>query len=260
MALVVRPRSSTVSVEHEAPRYVQVADALARDIESGRYPVGSLLPPEPDLCSRYGVSRHTLREATRRLVDAGLISRRQGIGTRVKARTADTRYVASINALEDLFEYTRQTRLELLGETVVRPRNEISELLGSKEGQLWLAFRTLRFPLGSGDPIAHMTAYVPPEFEAIRDHLGRVGISVYRLIEEQYGLRIVEAQQRVEAIALDDEMARLLHATPGSPALRISRCYLGADDRVLSASVNVHPSERFVLVTGWRLDWRPVPE
>ncbi|HQN12873.1 MAG TPA: GntR family transcriptional regulator, partial [Quisquiliibacterium sp.] len=54
------------------PRYQQVADALARDIARGLYEVGSLLPTEAQLCTLFNVSRHTVREATRRLVDVGL--------------------------------------------------------------------------------------------------------------------------------------------------------------------------------------------
>ena len=240
-----------------APRYVQVADALIRDIETDRYPVGTLLPSEHELSDRYGVSRHTLREAMRRLAERGLISRKQGIGTQVTSRTADTRYVASINALEDLFEYTRQTRLDTIAERLVEVDGELAAFLRSKPGQTWLSFETRRYPIGGARPIAHMTAYVPPAFEGIRDHLHEEGVSVYRLLEQHYDAHIVDVQQAAEAISLPPDLARLLDAEPESPALRVARSYTDADGRLLTASVNVHPKDRFTLVTGWRLDWQP---
>jgi GntR family transcriptional regulator len=239
------------------PRYAQVADALIRDIASDRYPVGTLLPSEHELSDRYDVSRHTLREAMRRVAERGLISRRQGIGTRVTSRTADTRYVASINALDDLFEYTRQTRLDVIAERTIAADDELAAFLRCRPAQAWLCFETRRYPLGGGLPIAHMTAYVPPAFEGIRDHLNEPGVSVYRLLEQQYGARIVEVQQRAEAIALAPEVASSLDAEAGSPALRVARVYTDADARVLTASVNIHPQDRFTLLTGWRLDWQP---
>jgi GntR family transcriptional regulator len=239
------------------PRYAQVADALMRDIELGRYPVGSLLPSEHELSERYAVSRHTLREATRRLVERGLISRKAGIGTRVTARTVDTRYVASINALEDLFEYTRQTRLNVIVERLVEADEALASFLHCRTRQTWLSFETRRYPLAGGKPIAHMTAYLPPAFEAVRDHLHEQGVSVCRLLEQHYGAHIVEVQQSAEAIALPADIAELLEAEPGAPALRVARLYSGADGRLLTASVNVHPQDRFTLVTGWRLDWQP---
>lgn len=228
-----------------------------RDIELGRYPIGSLLPSEHELSERYAVSRHTLREAARRLVERGLISRKPGIGTRVTSRTVDTRYVASINALEDLFEYTRQTRLDVIVERLVDTDDHLARFLRCRTGQTWLSFETRRYPLRGSKPIAHMTAYLPPAFEAVRDHLHEKGVSVCRLLEQHFDAHIVEVQQAAEAIALPADIAELLEAEPGSPALRVARSYSGADGRLLTASVNVHPQDRFTLVTGWRLDWAP---
>ena len=42
-------------------RYSTVAKDLMEGIASGRYPVGSLLPTEFELCDLYDVSRHTVR-------------------------------------------------------------------------------------------------------------------------------------------------------------------------------------------------------
>jgi GntR family transcriptional regulator len=245
-------------MQRQAPLHVQVGDALIREIESGRYAVGTLLPPEPELASRFAVSRHTLREATRRLVDMGLIERKQGVGTRVKASDAHTRYVASINALEDLFEYTRKTRLDLLDERLLTADADLAQFLRCKPGQTWLSFVARRYQIGADRrPIAHMTAYVPPAFEDIRDRLHEEGVSVYRLVEQGYGRRIAEAQQHVEAIGLPRDTALVLDAEPGEPALRVARSYFDSDGRLLTASVNFHPQDRFALVTGWRLDWHP---
>ena len=249
-----------MALQHHAPLHIQVGDALIQEIESGRYAVGSLLPPELELADRYAVSRHTIREATRRLVEMGLVERQQGIGTRVRATDTQTRYVASINALEDLFEYTRRTRLDVIDERIVTAAGDLAELLRCKPGQKWLSFVTRRYPIGADRPIAHMTAYVPPAFEDIRVDLHEEGVSVYRLVEERYGRRIAEAQQQVEAIALPQEIAVLLGAEPGDPALRVARSYLDADGRLLTASVNIHPKDRFTLVTGWRLDWHPAAD
>ncbi|WP_342352968.1 GntR family transcriptional regulator, partial [Methylobacterium frigidaeris] len=41
--------------------WAQVARDLRAGIASGRYPIGSLLPTELELCEQYGMSRHTVR-------------------------------------------------------------------------------------------------------------------------------------------------------------------------------------------------------
>ena len=53
--------------------WAQVARDLTAGITSGRYPLGSLLPTELDLCEHYGASRHTVRTAIRQLQDLSLI-------------------------------------------------------------------------------------------------------------------------------------------------------------------------------------------
>jgi GntR family transcriptional repressor for pyruvate dehydrogenase complex len=57
---------------------------LREDILAGRHPAGSYLPPERTLADGYGVTRTTLKHAFGRLVQAGLLETRHGVGTRVR--------------------------------------------------------------------------------------------------------------------------------------------------------------------------------
>jgi DNA-binding FadR family transcriptional regulator len=58
-------------------------DWLGEAILTGRYPVGSSLPPEPLLCEELGVSRTVVREAIKSLVAKGLVVTGPKVGTRV---------------------------------------------------------------------------------------------------------------------------------------------------------------------------------
>lgn len=57
---------------------------LREDILDGRHPAGSYLPPERQLATGYGVTRTTLKHAFGRLVQAGLLETRHGVGTKVR--------------------------------------------------------------------------------------------------------------------------------------------------------------------------------
>src|ERR687895_2810237 len=54
-------------------------------IASGEWPVGTKIPPEPELVAALGVGRNTVREAVRALEHAGLLEPRRGDGTYVRA-------------------------------------------------------------------------------------------------------------------------------------------------------------------------------
>jgi GntR family transcriptional regulator len=77
-------------------RYAQVARDLTEGIQSGRFPMGSLLLTELELCAQYGASRNTVRTALRELQELGLVSRRERAGTRVEAASAARGYSQSL--------------------------------------------------------------------------------------------------------------------------------------------------------------------
>lgn len=238
-----------------SPRYQQLADALLRDIEEGKYKVGAMLPPELALCEQHGVSRHTVREAIRRLADMGLLGRRQGIGTLVKARSGRGRFVATLDSIADLFQYTQRTRLKLIDERVVTADDKLADLLHCKPGQKWLKFETCRYARGDAVPISHTEIYVLPAYTAIRDEIEGEGVWVYGLVEKHYGERIVEMQQEVGTAATPPRIAKLLRAKANAPALHVMRYYYGSRERLLSVSVNLYPDNRFRFATRWRLEW-----
>ena len=55
------------------PLYVQLAQKLTENIETGVTPVGSILPTEETLAVTHEMSRHTVRQALRELRENGLI-------------------------------------------------------------------------------------------------------------------------------------------------------------------------------------------
>lgn len=66
-----------------------IADRLRHEIASGQWRPGERLPSEAALAERFGVNRHTLREATHALADEGLLFARRGAGVFVAAVPLD---------------------------------------------------------------------------------------------------------------------------------------------------------------------------
>ncbi|MFC5465763.1 GntR family transcriptional regulator [Lederbergia graminis] len=62
------------------PLYINVYDELLLQITKGEYPPGSRLPSEPELASKLGVSRSTLRQALVLLQDDGIVRNERGKG------------------------------------------------------------------------------------------------------------------------------------------------------------------------------------
>ena len=84
------------------PRATRVYESLGRSIAGGELHPGSKLPAHTALAQQYGVAPLTMRMVLGRLAERGLVSREQGRGTFVRARTAAAVVVlAGVEALRE---------------------------------------------------------------------------------------------------------------------------------------------------------------
>jgi DNA-binding GntR family transcriptional regulator len=235
------------------PQYALVAQRLIADISGGRYPVGGLLPTELELCRQFGVSRHTVREAIRRLQERGLVTRRRGIGTSVKAKRVQQRYVQSSMAISDLPRYVEETRLATAAAEDVIAGAALADLLRCPAGQRWIRVTGLRYAGREKLPMALSDIYINAAYGGIRRRIGTLKVPVYTLIEKQYGISIVAVQQEIRASLIGAADARRLSVTPGSAGLVVTRRYFDQADRTIEVAVNLHPADRFSYSMSMRL-------
>jgi GntR family transcriptional regulator len=233
------------------PKYEWLRECLLSDINSGKYPLGSLLPPEIELGRIYGVSRHTVRGATQKLVDNGLIARHPGIGTVVCAANETSTFIAALGSLQELFNYTNTTRLELLGHTTMIADAKLVASLACEPDSEWVALRARRYIIGQITPISFSEIFLRPEFGSIKDLLRGQHMSIYNMLEQNYGQVIHVVRQEIAAILMPAGAARQLDVKSRSPALHLQRSYLDKKNRLLAVSSNTYAADRFHLSTSW---------
>ncbi|HEU0203879.1 MAG TPA: GntR family transcriptional regulator [Burkholderiaceae bacterium] len=230
-------------------RHSDLARDLAQGITSGRFPVGSLLPTEMELCEQFGASRHTVRKALGELQDLGLVSRRKHVGTRVEATRPSASFSESLASMEDLVQF---------GATHVRVVRKIDEVtadralareLGSAVGSRWLRISSLRLDQAhTAEPIGWTDVYVEAAYADLRTIVRKSPQTLISdLIEKKYGRHIAEVRQTIEAVGVPAELAEELKSKPGSPALKIVRRYLDQTGAMFEVSVTIHPTKRFRL-------------
>ena len=96
--------------------YMQIVDQIREQIESGRLKTGERLPPERELCQKFGTSRASMREAFSVLETLGMIESRSGQGNFIRADASqvpiDGEFFKSLLKDHDPFEIY-ETRLEI---------------------------------------------------------------------------------------------------------------------------------------------------
>lgn len=233
----------------EEPRYRRLAAALRAEIAAGRYPVGSRLPTELELCETHEVSRYTAREALRVLREAGLISRRRGAGTTVTAAVGPPAFNQPLGGIDDLLQYARDARLEVSELDDVVADERLAETLGLVRGRRYRRIAGRRIGPDRGAPVGVTRIYVRAELAPGAEDLGALDGAIVELIEARHGLRIARIEQQISAGVLEPDEAARLGAGPGEAALVTQRRYYDERDRLIQASVSIHPAGRFVYST-----------
>jgi DNA-binding GntR family transcriptional regulator len=227
------------------PLYVRLAQTIGDRITSGVYPVGSLLPTEAELGLSFGVSRYTVRQAIQHLRNQGLVSARKGVGTRVQAVSAEPSYTQSMRSLGELLQYATETRLDVISVGEVVARGALADALGCRPKKAWIRVAGLRNGGPGEPPHCFNEVFLDEAYRAIAEEAATLRTAIWSLIETQFGETVIEVDQEIQATVLDEDLARLLQAEPGSPALKFIRRYYVTGRRLVELSVSVHPADRF---------------
>jgi DNA-binding GntR family transcriptional regulator len=243
--------------EDASPRYMQIARDLKLAIADGRYPIGSRLPTEVELCAQFRISRFTAREALRLLLAAGLITRRQRVGTVVVAKPDEARYAHDASSIPDLLQYAQDTQLRLVYIGRIGLGAEQARDFGAMAGEEWIYALGIRTaepegPVGDSSvpvldtrPFCITRVFLNPLLEGIDQKLRERKGAVYALIEREYKLTIARVEQELSGTVLGADDAANLGTPVGAPALRIVRRYYDEKDRLLEVADNLHPTDRF---------------
>jgi GntR family transcriptional regulator len=227
------------------PLYLQLASKLIDGIQSGRFPVGALLPREIELSAIHRVSRQTVRHAIAELRQKGLVSARKGVGTRVESVKAARRFNYSARSVADLFTLAAETVMTVRTRTMTVARGKLAAQLGCRSGHRWLYLGCLRTMANESRPLCWTDIFVDGRFAPIVQAQDAFRSAVFGLIEKEAGETVVEIQQEIRAVILGNGEALRIAAPPGSPALEITRRYFSTGRRLIQVSVNTIPADRF---------------
>ncbi len=221
----------------------RVSGALRAQIKAGDFVAGVRLPSETDMAKRLGISRPTLREATRMLAQEGLLDIRHGVGTFVADRS---RHLT--NALDSMLSLTAsiraaggEPRVQALSVDRTDASPEIAAALSIPEGTE--VARITRVRLIDDRPLALAYEYLPlqerSEFEVLRTFDGS---SLYEFLSKSFKWSLLRSEMSITAVAASAHQSRLLEVKRGSPLLSMREIHFGEGDRRILYSVNVHNS------------------
>ena len=192
--------------ESSSPLYHQLMQRLAEDIERGKYPVGSRIPPEHELEALYKVSRVTVRRALAELTAEGMLERKQGKGTFVST----PRISQDLKSIHSFHDACKQNGFQS-GTIVIHVKEE--------KNHFSMAYSYLENENLSG--------------------------SLYSVLRD-YGIEPKQASHDISMTYASDRQAGLLDVEPGAPLMRLHEVVYDQKGRPLHNSLQLIRGDRFV--------------
>jgi GntR family transcriptional regulator len=231
-----------------APLYRQIKTLLTKRLQAGEWKPGEPIPSETELAGRYRVSQGTVRKAIDELASDNLLVRRQGRGT----------FVSSHLEVRTQFRFLRLRPDDLPEEQLAGEPSATMPGERSVQGQVLrsqvIECRRARGPaevarvlqLRSGEPLVQVRRVLDLEGEPTvldeiwlpgarfrgltAERLANYSGPLYALLEAEFGVRMLRAEERIKAVAAPPEVATVLHVKTGTPLLRVDRVSSTYDD------------------------------
>lgn len=209
------------------PLHHQVYLDLSSALDEGEWKPGDRLPPERELASRYGCSLITVRRALSELAREMRIERTRGRGTTVLHPRLELDFGGSQSFTSEMQSRGLDPETRVVAARAEPAGEAVAHALGLNIDAPTLYLERLR--LADGEPLLLEQVHLPAErfpglLASDLEHN-----SLYQLLTERYGTRVVRAREAIEPVLLRGREAKLLDQPSGRPALLVEGIAFAAD-------------------------------
>ena len=208
-----------------SPLYQQIKSLILQSLQAGHWKPGDLIPSEIELAARFRVSQGTVRKAIDELAAEHLLVRRQGRGTFVATHAEQHVQYRFLRLLPDHGDADSEgpAQRSIIDCKRQRAPADVARTLGLRTGDAVLQVR--RVLAFQGVPTILEDLWLPGSaFKGLTaERLASYQGAMYALFETEFGVRMVRADEKLRAVAADEQAAERLQVPPGAPLLSVER-------------------------------------
>ena len=229
------------------PLYQQVMDDLKGEIARGVYASGSRIPSEMELAKYYGVGRITVRRAVGDLVEEGLVEKKQGKGTFIRAPKMHKDMNRSGMSFTELCAVNgRKPSTRLIEAGIKVPTDaRVLEWMDLKPGDEVLFIKRLRFM--DDEPCVIEENYFPKQYSFLLS-MDLEHDSLYRYLREEKGFEIITGEVILRIVRADAKIARMLDVSRNTPLLGTWGKVFSSDGQLLHVCNQIGYGENFEFI------------
>jgi GntR family transcriptional regulator len=229
------------------PLWAQLLADLRRRLDAGEFT--DRFPTDNELIDEYELSRHTVRDAVRRLQDEGVVSRERGRGTFVTAPAVEQPWGGGI--IYSLFRSVEAQGFEQRSKVLDLSETTDAEAAGRLAVRANAKLvRLERLRLVDGHPLAHDVAWLPAVVARPLLGVDFTHTALYDELAGRCGVHLTEGTERVFAVVPDDHQRDLLGLAARQAAFRLERLSQAGETTVEWRRTVVR-GDRYSFVASW---------
>ena len=228
------------------PLWRQLHQDLVRRLAQGDFEAG--FPGEVVLQHEYAVSRHTVREALRRIREAGLIDSGRGRSTRVRTEPIEQPLGGLYSLFRQVEAHGLEQRSDVLALELTTHAVAAEHLARPAEEEL---VHLERVRHAGGEPLAHDQVWLPASLAAALLELDFTHAGLYDELARVAGTRPTGGRERITAVLAAAAEARLLGIPVGAPCFAIERVGQVGDEPPIEYRRSLVRGDRYALVASW---------
>lgn len=228
-----------INNELHIPLHIQISLVLEEKIKEGSYT--EKIPSERELMDQFSVSRTTIREAVLRLVNSGVLKKVHGKGTFIKEKAPINEWLSTLNSFtERVKKEGMEPGSKLLSSGMITEEDSLIDIF---ESDMYTIER-LRYV--DQKPVAIERHFYPVDLGLSLAEFDLDHATIFELLENELGIRLVEAEQSITTEIVDDRIAQLLDVPPNTSVLSVERIIYDESEKPVEYYKGLYRSDMYV--------------
>lgn len=233
-----------INYDSKVPLYFQLKEQIRKNILSGGYKEGDLIPSERELGDQYDLSSTTIRRALNDLVQENFLERKAGKGTFVRLNKVKRDLRKVIGFTKNMQEMGLIPSTRVISKKLVAANAYARSRLSLDKGAQIVRLERVR--MASDIPMMFETRYIRTDI-CPGIEMEELDSSLWKVFEEKYGLKPNRHSQNMNITVVTGRSAYLLTLKEGTHVFLIKGVTYVQDNLPIECEESLYRTDKYEL-------------